>query len=83
LRRVLEGFVRIETSLGRIAIAYSERRKRISKGRSTSNRAVKKAIEKLREKERKEDIVHKVARVIEDLATRYNARVVIGDVYKG
>jgi len=43
---------------------------------------VRKAIEKLRGKERKEDIVHKVARVIEELATKYNARVVIGDVYK-
>jgi len=78
----LEGFVRIETGLGRIAIAYSERRKRISQGRSTSDRAVRKALEKLREKERKEDIVHKVARVIEDLAVKYSARVVIGDVYK-
>jgi len=29
---VLEGFFRIETNLGRIAIAYSERRKRISGG---------------------------------------------------
>jgi len=82
VKGVLVGFVRIETNLGRIAIAYSERRKRISQERSTSNRAVKKALKKLREKERKEDIVHKVARVIEDLATRYNARVVIGDVYK-
>jgi len=61
VRGTLEGFFRIETNLGRIAIAYSERRKRISQGRSTSNRAVKKALEKLREKERKEDIVHKVA----------------------
>jgi len=43
---------------------------------------VKKALERLREKERKEDVVHKVARVIENLATRYNARVVVGDVYK-
>jgi len=34
-------------------------------------------LERLREKERKEDIVHKVARVIENLATRYNARVVV------
>jgi len=80
---VLVGFVRVETGLGRIAIAYSERRKRITEGRSTrSDRAVKKALKRLREKERKEDIVHKVAQVIEDLAVRHNARVVIGDVYK-
>jgi len=84
VKGVLEGFVRIETGLGRIAIAYSERRKRITEGRSTrSNRAVKKALKKLREEERKEDIVYKTAKVIEDLAVKYNARVVIGDVYKG
>jgi len=82
VKGVLVGFVRIETGLGRIAIAYSERRKRISRGRSTSDRAVKKALKRLREKERKEDIVYKTARVIEDLAVRHNARVVIGDVYK-
>jgi len=79
---VLAGFFRIETGLGRIAIAYSERRKRISRGRSTSNRAVKRALKKLREEERKEDIVHKVARVIEELAMKHNARVVVGDAYK-
>jgi len=39
-------------------------------------------LEGLREEERKEDIVHKVARVIENLATRYSARVVVGDVYR-
>jgi len=39
VKGVLVGFVRIETGLGKIAIAYSERRKRISRGRSTSNRA--------------------------------------------
>jgi len=78
VRGILEGFVRIEISLDRIAIAYSEKRKRISEGRSTSNRAVRKAMEKLREEERKEDIVHKVASVIEDLVVKYSARVVVG-----
>jgi len=39
-------------------------------------------LKKLREKERKEDIVHKVARVIEELAVKYSAKVVIEDVYK-
>jgi len=83
VKGVLVGFVRIETGLGRIAIAYSERRKRISQGRSTrSDRAVKKALKKLREEGRNEDIVYKTAGVIEDLATRHNARVVVGDVYK-
>jgi len=83
VKGVLVGFVRVETGLGRIAIAYSERRKRITEGRSTrSDRAVKKALKKLREEGRKEDIVYKTARVIEDLAIEYSARVVVGDVYK-
>jgi len=83
VKGVLVGFVRIETNLGRIAIAYSERKKRISQGRSTrSDRAVKKALKKLREERRKEDIVYKTAGVIEDLAIEYSARVVVGDVYK-
>jgi len=83
VKGVLEGFVRIETNLGRIAIAYSERRKGITEGRSTrSDRAVKKALKKLREERRKEDIVYKTAKVIENLATRHNARVVVGDVYR-
>jgi len=82
VKGVLVGFVRIETGLGRIAIAYSERRKRISRGRSTSDRAVRKALKKLREEGRKEDIVYKTARVIEDLAIEYSARIVVGDVYK-
>jgi len=79
---ILVGFVRVETGLGRIAIAYSERKKRISQGRSTSNRAVRKALERLREKERKDDIAYETAGVIEDLAVRHNARVVVGNVYK-
>jgi len=83
VKGVLVGFVRVETNLGRIAIAYSERRKGITEGRSTrSDRAVKKALKRLREERRKEDIVYKTARVIEDLAMKYSARVVVGDVYK-
>jgi len=53
VKGTLEGFMRIETGLGRIAIAYSERRKRISQGGSTGSRAVKKAMERLRNKEKR------------------------------
>lgn len=38
-------------------------------------------MEKLGEREERE-IVYKVARVVEDLAVKYRARVAIGDVYK-
>jgi len=79
-RRLVE-FIRIETNLGRIVIAYSERRKRITEGRSTRDRPVRKALKRLREYERKWDIVYKTARIIEDVARRYKARVVVGDVY--
>ncbi|PUA31278.1 MAG: transposase, partial [Zestosphaera tikiterensis] len=79
--RTLEEFVRIETKLGKIVIAYSERRKRIEKGKSTKTRSVRKALRKLKERKRKLDIIYKVARVIENVARMYNARVVVGDVY--
>jgi len=79
--RELKEFIRIETGLGRIVIAYSERRRSITRGRSTRNRSVRKALRKLRESDRKWDIVYKTARIIEDVARRYKARVVVGDVY--
>jgi len=74
---------RVETNLGRIVIAYAERRKKLTKGRSTKTRDVKKVIKKLREKERKQDIIYKTAGLIEHLATQNNAIVVIGNVHKG
>jgi len=74
---------RIETGLGRIVIAYTERRKRITKGKSTKTRGVRKALKKLREKERKQDIIYKTAGIIKEIAIRNNAIVVIGNVYRG
>ena len=74
---------RIETGLGRIVIGYAERRKRITKGKSTKTRSVRKALRKLKEKKRKQDIIHKTARIIEQLAIQNNAVVVVGNVYKG
>jgi len=74
---------RVETNLGRIVIAYAERRKKLTKGRSTKDRDVKKVLKKLSEKERKQDIVRKTAKIIEELAVRNNALVVVGNVHKG
>jgi hypothetical protein len=71
--------IRVETSLGKIAIAYSVRRERISRGRSTSERDVRRKLRKLREGDRKRDILYKVASLVEDLARENNAVVVIGD----
>jgi IS605 OrfB family transposase len=77
---VLVEVIRIETGLGKIIIAYAVRRKRISKGKSTKTREVKKKLRKLREGDRKRDILYKVARFIEELARENNAVVVVGDI---
>jgi len=77
----LKEFIRIETNLGKIVIAYSERRRKITKGKSTKDRSSKKALRRLREYDRKRDVVYKTSRIIENVARMYNARVVVGDVY--
>jgi putative transposase len=77
---VLVEVIRIETGLGKIVIAYAVRRKRISKGKSTKTREVKKKLRKLREGDRKRDILYKVASFIEELARENNAVVVVGDI---
>ncbi|RLF21117.1 MAG: transposase [Thermoprotei archaeon] len=74
---------RIETDLGRLVISYAERRKRITRGKSTRTRSVKKALKKLKERERKQDIIYKTARIVEELAIQNNAIVVIGNVHRG
>jgi len=74
---------RIETGLGNLVISYSERRKRITKGRSTKVREVKKALKRLREKERKEDRIYKSADILEEIAIKNDAIIVVGEVFKG
>jgi IS605 OrfB family transposase len=72
--------IRVETSLGKIVITYSVGREKISRRRSTVGRDVKKKLMKLREGDRKRDILYKVASIIEELARKNNAVVVIGDI---
>ncbi len=74
---------RIETNLGRIVIGYAERRKRITRGKSTKTRSVRKALRELREKERKQDVIYKTAKIIEEIAGINNAIVIIGNVHRG
>ncbi|AFK51838.1 transposase, IS605 OrfB family [Thermogladius calderae 1633] len=81
--RALYEVYRVETSLGKMVIAYSERRRRIAEGRSTKDRGVRRALRRLRERGRKMDIIYKVARFIEELAYANSAVVVVGDVRKG
>jgi ribosomal protein L18E len=77
---VLVEAIRVEPSLGRIVIAYSVRRERISRRRSTVGRDVRRKLMKLRESNRKRDILYKVASLIEDLARENKTVVVIGDI---
>ena len=77
---VLVEVIRIETGLGKLVIAYAVRRKRISKGKSTKTREVKKKLKMLRERDRKKDLLYKVVNFIEELARENNAVVVIGDI---
>jgi putative transposase len=81
--RRLHEIYRIETNIGRIVIAYSERRRRITEGRSTRDRIARKALRKLRERERKEDIIYKTAGIIEEIARKYSATVVVGNAHRG
>jgi IS605 OrfB family transposase len=81
--RRLHEIYRIETSIGRIVIAYSERRREIAENRSTRDRIARKALRKLREGERKEDIIYKRAKIIEEIARKYSATVVAGNAHRG
>jgi len=74
---------RIETGLGNLVISYSERRKKITQGRSTKDREVKKALKKLREKERKVDTIYQTAGILEEIVIKKNAIIVVGEVFKG
>jgi len=71
---------RVETGLGRLVIAYSERMKRVTKGKSTKTREVRKKLSKLRERKRKLDVLRKTAGFIEKLATENRAVAVIGNI---
>jgi putative transposase len=81
--RRLHEIYRVETNIGRIVIAYSERRRRIIKGRSTRDRVARKFLRKLREGERKEDIIYKTARIIEEIAKKHDAALVVGNAHRG
>jgi len=69
---------RYETGLGRIVANYSLRREEITKGNSTKNELVKKKLRRLREKERKIDVLRKTVKRITDLARSLNAKVIVG-----
>jgi transposase len=81
--RRLHEIYRIETNIGRIVIAYSERRRRITEGRSTRDRVARKSLRRLRERERKGDVIHKTARIIEEIAKKHDASLVVGNAHRG
>ncbi len=80
---VFEGFKlkelrRYETGLGRVVVNYSLRREEITKGHSTKDELIKKKLGKLREKERKTDVLRKTVKRITELARSLSAKVVVG-----
>jgi IS605 OrfB family transposase len=77
---VLREMWRLETGLGRMVIAYAERKKKITEEHHLSDREVKSKLKKLREKRRKLDVVRKVAKFIERLAEERDAVVVVGRI---
>ena len=77
---VLADVYRVETGLGRIVVAYSERRERMTRGSSTKVREVRKKLRRLRERERKLDVLRKTAKLIENLAVENSATVVVGNI---
>ena len=80
---VFEGFKlkelrRYETGLGRIVVNYSLRREEITKGHSTKDELVKKKLRKLRERERKIDVLRKTVKRVVELARDLKAKVIVG-----
>nr|WP_256201813.1 IS200/IS605 family accessory protein TnpB-related protein [Sulfuracidifex metallicus] len=69
---------RYETGLGRIVVNYSIRREEITKGHSTKDELIKKKLRKLRERERKIDVLRKTAKRITELARDLKAKVIVG-----
>jgi IS605 OrfB family transposase len=80
---VFEGFKlkelrRYETGLGRVVVNYSLRREEITKGHSTKDELIKKKLRKLREKERKIDVLRKIVKRVVELARDLKAKVIVG-----
>jgi len=77
---VLREVWRLETGLGRMVVAYAERRKKITEGHHPSDREVRTKLKKLRERSRKLEVARKAAKFIERLAEEHNAVVVVGRI---
>lgn len=71
---------RLETGLGNTAVAYAERRKKITKGHHPSDREVRTKLKKLRKRRRRLDVARKAAKFIERLAEEHNAVVAVGKI---
>ena len=78
--KTLADVYRVETSLGRMVIAYAERRRRITERNSTKMREVGRKLRRLHKRGRKLDTLRKTERFIEKLAIENKAVVVIGHI---
>ncbi len=70
----------IGTNLGKIVIAYSERRKSITEGKSTKDRNVRRKLRRLREGRGRSLLLGKLLKIIERLAIENKAMVMIDDI---
>jgi len=78
--KTLADVYRVETSLGRMVIAYAERRRRITERNSTKKREVRGKLRRLHKRGRKLDTLRKADGFIEKLAIENKAVVVIGHI---
>ncbi|WP_230950219.1 RNA-guided endonuclease InsQ/TnpB family protein [Sulfolobus acidocaldarius] len=72
----------VETSVKKITLGYAYKRKRISEGRSTKDRDVKRALKSLKERFKKLDIRRKLAKLIVTEALREGKGIVLEDLPK-
>jgi IS605 OrfB family transposase len=77
---ILADVYRVETSLGRMVIAYAERRRRITEGNSTKKREVRGKLRRLHKRGRKLDTLRKADGFIERLAIENKVVVVVGNL---
>nr|WP_230952825.1 IS200/IS605 family accessory protein TnpB-related protein [Sulfolobus acidocaldarius] len=72
----------VETSVKKITLGYAYKRKRISEGRSTKDRVVRRALKSLKERFKKLDIRRKLAKLIVTEALREGKGIILEDLPK-
>jgi len=76
--RIERGQRRLKKLIELAVVNYSLRREEITKGHSTKEELVKKKLRKLRERERKIDVLRKTVKRVVELARDLKAKVIVG-----